>query len=656
MGESLDQLHHPSKEVLKLADPCQKLAIRNFMALEHSSEDAYEKIRTGIHACFPGSELPSFYQVKWLLCDFTGVTSIVSHMCINSCTAFVGPYADLDTCPECGEACFDQQWQNRGNKHPHVVFHTIPIGPQLQALWRHPESAEKMHYHRNKTQQILDMLLINDGLVNTYDDIFCGSAYLQGVYNGTITPDDTLLMISINGAQLFESKESDCWIYIWIILELSPDHRYKKKHVLPGAIIPGPKKLKFIESFLSSGLHHISALQHKGLRIWDLAHNHDFITQLFLFLGCTNGPGLLMMSNFVGHQGKNSCCMCCPLKGHWKPGASQYYPVLLKLNKYDVSGCTHDDVDVYKIGPSTSESYVQQLYYLLGARTQKEYESHHLETGIVGPSILLGLQPQLILGIPECFSLEMMHLSGANMAALWLDLWRGTIECASTDNKTNWHWSVLREQRKWEEHEHAIAACKPYLPGSFDVAPHDPSLHANSWYKAAEYITWIYSLCPALLLQVLPHDIWRNFCKFVAGFHIMGQYSITPTQLERAHNFLAEWEYEFEQIHYQQHIDRIHFIRPCVHLMNHLASEAAHVGSPICSSQWTMEHTIGNLGQEICQPSDPFSNLAQQGIHHCQINALLAMYPDLDLSQEGANPCASEDLGNGYVLLPKHDK
>ena len=390
------------------------------------------------------------------------------------------------------------------------------------------------------------MLLINDGLVNTYDDIFCGSTYLQGVYNGTITPDDTLLMISINSAQLFESKESDCWIYIWIILELSPDHHYKKKHVLPSAIIPGPKKLKFIESFLSPGLHHISALKREGLRIWDSAHNHDFITWLFLFLRCTNGPGLLTMSNFVGHQGKNSCHMHCPLKGHRKPSASQYYPVLLKPNEYDVSGCTHNDVDVYEIGPSTLESYVQQLYYLLGARTQKEYESCHLETGIVGPSILLGLQSQLILGIPECFSSEMMHLSGANMAALWLDLWRGTIECALTDNKTNWHWSVLREQHKWEEHGHAITTCKPYLPGSFNVAPHDPSLHANSWYKAAEYITWIYSLCPALLLQVLPHDIWHNFCKFVAGFRIMGQYSIMPTQLECARDFLAEWEYEFK--------------------------------------------------------------------------------------------------------------
>ena len=653
-GASLERLRNPPKEVLDINNPYEKLAIEIFVALEHSSEATYDKIRTSIHAHVPGSQLPSFYQVKQLLADATGITSIVNHMCMNSCTAFVGPYADLDACPECGEARLDVR--ARGNTRPRAVFHTIPIGPQLQALWRHPETAEKMRYHQYKTEQILEELRINDGLVNAYDDIFCGSAYVRAFCDGAIQPDDTLLMISIDGAQLFESKESDCWIYIWIIFELSPDHRYKKKHVLPGAIIPGPKKPKFIESFLFPGFHHLSTLQREGLKIWDSARNRDFLSRLMLYLACADGPGLLTMSNFVGHQGKNGCRMQCPLRGRCKPGASQYYPVLLKPDNYDVPGCTHDDVNVFDIGPSTSARYVQQLRYLLQACTRKEYQDRRLETGIVGPSILLGLQPHLLLGIPECFSSEMMHLSGANMAALWLDLWRGTIECATTDNKAHWRWAVLKNQRTWEEHGHAVAVCRPHLPGSFDVAPRDPSLHANSWYKAAEYITWIYSLCPALLYGILPHDLWRNFCKFVAGFRIMGQYSITPAQLQCARNYLAEWENEFEILYYQRHADRIHFIRPCVHLTNHLASEAARVGSPICSSQWTMERTIGNLGQEIRQPSDPFSNLAQQGIRRCQVNALKAMIPDLDLTGEGDNPRASEDLGNGYVLLPKCDK
>ncbi|KIM52276.1 hypothetical protein SCLCIDRAFT_141549 [Scleroderma citrinum Foug A] len=274
-------------------------------------------------------------------------------MCVNSCVAFVGPFLELDACPECDEPRFNVHHQTHTNKHiPRVVFHTIPIGPQLQALWRHPESTEKMCYRVKKMQEVFDQLLKNDGLVDSYDDIFCSSAYINRVVDGTIQLEDMLLMISIDGAQLFKSKESDCWIYIWVILELLPDHRYKKKHILPGVIIPGPKKPKFIESFLFLGLHHFSALQCEGLTIWDSGCRREFISRLFLFLACADGPGLLTMSSLVGHQGKVGCCMQCPLKGCQKPGTSQYYPVLLKPNNYDVSGCTHADINVYSINSS----------------------------------------------------------------------------------------------------------------------------------------------------------------------------------------------------------------------------------------------------------------------------------------------------------------
>ncbi|KAG1733840.1 hypothetical protein EDB19DRAFT_1617322, partial [Suillus lakei] len=54
--------------------------------------------------------------------------------CINSCVAFVGPYAGLETCPTCGELCYDQKKLARSHgrkKVPRAVFQTIPIGPQL---------------------------------------------------------------------------------------------------------------------------------------------------------------------------------------------------------------------------------------------------------------------------------------------------------------------------------------------------------------------------------------------------------------------------------------------------------------------------------------------------------------------------------------------
>ncbi|KIK33172.1 hypothetical protein CY34DRAFT_27083 [Suillus luteus UH-Slu-Lm8-n1] len=204
------------------------------------------------------------------------------------------------------------------------------------------------------------------------------------------------------------------------------------------------------------------------------------------------------MSNLVGHSSKVGCCMYCPIKGCHKPGASQYYPVLLKPHNYSVVWCDHDDVNVYNLPLGTSEGYVHQLKHLMASPNQTQFEKQRLETGIVGPSILPGLQPQHVLGVPECFSSEIMHYSGANMASLYTVLWRGTIDCRDT----------------WEEHGHAVTACKSYLLGSFDVAPHDPNLKMNSFYKAVEYIMWLYYLCPALLYGILSDNVWQNFCKF----------------------------------------------------------------------------------------------------------------------------------------------
>ncbi|KAL4080974.1 hypothetical protein J3A83DRAFT_4355858 [Scleroderma citrinum] len=448
-GEDLEQLHNPPKEPLHVDDWYTELSLLI----------TYIKIQKAIKRCFPGSELLSFYQTKHLLADLSEVTSVINHI----------PLSDLDLCPECSEL-----W----TRHPHVVFHMIPIAPQLQSLWWHPESAEK----------------INNGLVNSYDDIFCGQAYLDA-------HDDTLLMILID--------KSNCWIYIWIILELSPNHQYKKKH-----------KLEIVDSFLFPGLHHLSTVQHEGLHIWDASQDCKFISCLFLFLACADGPGLLTLSNFVGHQSKNRC-------------------FLLKPDNYNVHGCDHPYVDIY----------IEQLAYLLSSQTQCIYEKQCLETEI----------PHLVQGIPEVFSLEMMHLSGANMAVLWLDLWCGTFDST------------------WEAH-----GC------SFDVAPCDPSLHSNSWYKAMEYINWIYCLCPALLYSILPNCPWQNFCWFCAC------------------QLITEWALEFEKIFYQHHINHIPFIHPCVHLTCHLTSEAA-------------------------------------------------MIPHLD-PPKNTNPCTSTDLGNGYVLLAKHNK
>ena len=72
-------------------------------------------------------------------------------------------------------------------------------------------------------QSVQDHLSKNDGTIPFYDDFYSGTNYLAAVSEEKIKNGDTILLFSLDGAQLYEHKQSDCWIYIWVILNLSPD-------------------------------------------------------------------------------------------------------------------------------------------------------------------------------------------------------------------------------------------------------------------------------------------------------------------------------------------------------------------------------------------------------------------------------------------------
>lgn len=117
----------------------------------------------------------------------------------------------------------------------------------------------------------------------------------------------------------------------------------------------------------------------------------------------------------------------------------------------------------------------------------------------------------------------------------------------------------------------------------------------------------------------------------------------------------CEWELEFEQLYYQSREDHLHFIHPCVHQVLHLVTETIQKGPPVCYAQWTMEQTIGNIGQEIQQPSNPYANFAQEGVCRCQVNALLSIMPELHNPPKPL-PNGAVDIGDGYALLRKRDR
>ena len=225
----------------------------------------YNESHAGILRCHPDDEVLSYVRIKSKIAKLSGVSPMVHHMCINTCMAFTGPFSNLTECPTCHQARYIGE-----TKIPRRVFHTIPIGPQLQALWRSVEGAQIMHYQIWCTATIITEIEVNGGQIAAYDDIYQSSKYLADISQGDIAQDDIILILSINGTQLYQMKASNPWISKWIIGNYL---QYKKKIVLTSTFMPGLKKPKHPDRFMFPALYCLVTLQKEGHMIWDAAQD-----------------------------------------------------------------------------------------------------------------------------------------------------------------------------------------------------------------------------------------------------------------------------------------------------------------------------------------------------------------------------------------------
>ena len=212
-----------------------------------------------------------------------------------------------------------------------------------------------------------------------------------------------ILIMSIDGAQLYQMKASNCWISIWVIGDHAPDLQYKKKCVLPSTFMPGPNKPKHPDSFMFLALHHLAALQKEGLMIWDAAEDWVFKSYLYLLLTTVDGPGMTYLNGLVGHFGAYGCRLYCPVKGQHKPSAPHYYPALKLPLDYTVAGCNHPNISAHNISSASVVEYSTNLTYVMESCNKTQFENWHKEMGISKLTIFSGLPANRILPIPGCF-------------------------------------------------------------------------------------------------------------------------------------------------------------------------------------------------------------------------------------------------------------
>jgi hypothetical protein len=209
--EAVEHLCNPTCERPYLALNNDTWLVINLF-LGNPSELTYKTNHKCILRRYLDCTLPTYYKIKCLVSEMTGIESLVHNMCINSCVAYTSPFAGLDTCSICSKARYDRSHleSSHGKERvPQKEFHTIPIRPQLQALYWDPESVAHVHYLCSERSCVLSEIK-QTGYLGEYSDVLYETDLIEAFCDMCIREDDLVLMFSMDEAQLYAQKQSAC--------------------------------------------------------------------------------------------------------------------------------------------------------------------------------------------------------------------------------------------------------------------------------------------------------------------------------------------------------------------------------------------------------------------------------------------------------------
>ena len=179
--KALQCIRNPRQSTIVIEAPEICHSITAYLGCEHAAQTVYEMFRHSHNSNFPHhGRMLSFREVEKVIAEYTGVERIQHNMCPNTCMGYTGPFQDLEACQKCNTSRWNQEKLVASNGRVKVAarrFTTIPLASQLQARYRHPESAKDMSYLHEHTQQIVAQLKATGG-IPVYDDVAMGRDFL----------------------------------------------------------------------------------------------------------------------------------------------------------------------------------------------------------------------------------------------------------------------------------------------------------------------------------------------------------------------------------------------------------------------------------------------------------------------------------------------
>ncbi|KAL0573605.1 hypothetical protein V5O48_008352 [Marasmius crinis-equi] len=259
--EQYDTFLDPLPRTWDIDDPDIIMAFQQYLDLTpHCAEERYCNTHRIWKIRWQNKDFLLLEQVCSRFESLTSINPVWTDQCINTCMAFTGKDEHSIICGHCGKSCFDPKTIKLCRQYP-----SLPLGTQLQAMWQTPGSVSKVQHCAKQTKELLDEQQANGGKLNTYNDLLCGSDYLDLVEEGKIKDTDMVIAILMDGAQIYCTKSSDMWFGIGLVLNHPGELGHKREHVLPLFAIGGLNPPKDYNSFPYLTFTHLAACHCDGL-------------------------------------------------------------------------------------------------------------------------------------------------------------------------------------------------------------------------------------------------------------------------------------------------------------------------------------------------------------------------------------------------------
>jgi len=505
-------------------DDLDTICAFNYHITKSMTRDAFESLR---HA-FPTwvQNIKSLFETQRRVAELSGLKAEYSDCCPKICCCFTGSYKDLDHCPfpDCQEPRYDEFGK------PRMQFQHLPVGPRLQAMFLNNDIIKLLDYRTTRTpgdsvSDVFDGKLYRDlceQFVRVDDQTF-DHKYFEDKHN-------IALGLSLDGFPIFNKRNLSAWPVILINFSLPPDIRTHLIHLLCYGVIPSPKAVKDMDSFLYPLYRELEKLA-KGITSLDLHSKELFLLRAFLILVFGDMPAVAKVMRMKGHNGFCPCHFC-EIHGVRYPTGSVYYVPLARFNG-------EDSYDAKALQKRTHERFLNQAEEVITAPTTAKEDRISMKYGIKGLP-LLSLTGTLVL--PLSFPLDYMHLIFENLVPNLVAHYTGNFKGLDAGTE-----EYIIPAHIWSEICETGSLSGNTIPSQFGTRM--PNIDKERSHMTAEaWSFWVMYIAPIILRDRFARPrYYTHFMKLVRLIHLCLSYDMKASDVDTIRVGFQEWVIEYEK-------------------------------------------------------------------------------------------------------------